>query len=52
MDISDNHMHLALKDVSSMQNEVRKFREKVETDVKNFNEQNTQKFSQLRLNLK
>jgi FtsZ-binding cell division protein ZapB len=38
MDMLENHMRFALKDVSTMQIEVAKFKEKVDTEVKEYND--------------
>ena len=45
MDILDNHMRLALKDVSTNQQETTQFKEKVMTEIQAFNEANLLKFS-------
>ena len=44
MDIQDNHMRIALKDVSTSMHEVSKFKERVETELKNHNEQSNVRF--------
>ena len=52
MDMLEGHVHFAMKDVSTMQQDVKRFRETVEGEVKSYNDGNVQKFSQLRLNIK
>jgi exonuclease VII large subunit len=52
MDILDNHMRLCLKDVSTLQLDVTKFRERLESEVREHTDQTLLKYSQLRLSIK
>ena len=40
MDVVETHMRLCLKDVKTMQHEVGKFRERIEFELKQYNEAN------------
>ena len=52
MDILDNHMRICLKDVSTMQIEVGNFKEKCDSELKQYNDHNQLAFSQTRLAVK
>ena len=52
MEIFDNHMRHALKDVTNMQLDLGKFKQKIDTEVHTHTEANNQKFAQSRLTIK
>ncbi len=52
MEIFDNHMRHALKNVTTMQIDLGQFKQKIETELHSHAESNNQKFAQYRLTVK